>query len=313
MAGSPETAEPDPQPGGGGHYRRAAQDGKSKTAYDRRREQVRRAQKKHRERHENRCRALEDELHRLYGLLAEADELQGLRYENEVLRDIMIRHSIPLPVGMKPQRPSLAEVTFFTDDGHHQFLQVKMPEYDHGSSHTASQPCANGHELAYPDMHAPLGRLGNPQLQMGQASDESSYAHTPNFIQMGVDFVLSLERPCLFHTRAPDTDEPSGHAMSMQGMLLARAPEDLHDQTAWEVPAQQLAKLFELSGSLGLEGYITPVQAWNRINSRLGFPHLPLEKLEALRCAMVPYVKCYGFGALIEEQIFEDLLEEACK
>ncbi|KAJ6164929.1 hypothetical protein N7470_003601 [Penicillium chermesinum] len=300
MAGSPETAEPDPQPGGGGHYRRAAQDGKSKTAYDRRREQVRRARKKHRERHENRCRALEDELHRLYGLLAEADELQGLRYENEVLRDIMIRHSIPLPVGMKPQRPSLAEVTFFTDDGHHQFLQVKMPEYDHGSSHTASQPCANDMNLR---IRICMLHWGDWVILNSKWVKQVTNPATPTR-PTSYKWALTL----FYHT-----DEPSGHAMSMQGMLLARAPEDLHDQTAWEVPAQQLAKLFELSGSLGLEGYITPVQAWNRINSRLGFPHLPLEKLEALRCAMVPYVKCYGFGALIEEQIFEDLLEEACK
>lgn len=85
--------------------------------------------------------------------------------------------------------------------------------------------------------------------------------------------------------------------MSMQGMLLAGAPLELQDQTVWEVPSQQLDKLFELSGHLGLDGYITPVQAWNRISRHFDIVSLSrekLEKLEMLRSAMIPHIKCYG-------------------
>ncbi|KAJ5126586.1 hypothetical protein N7448_007365 [Penicillium atrosanguineum] len=127
---------------------------------------------------------------------------------------------------------------------------------------------------------------------------------------MGVDFVLSLERPCLFHTRSLSDDEPSGHAMSMQGLLLAEAPQNLPDRTSWEIPAQQLDKLFELSGSLGLEGFITPVQAWNKIISRYNVAQLPNGKLSMLKSAMIPHMKCVGFGAFMEDDEFERLLDE---
>lgn len=80
----------------------------------------------------------------------------------------------------------------------------------------------------------------------------------------------------------------------MQGILLSGAPQDLHDQSTWEVSARQLQKLFELSGCLGLDGYITPVQAWNRIISRLDLEQILSSGLESLRSAMIPHIKCYG-------------------
>jgi hypothetical protein len=82
--------------------------------------------------------------------------------------------------------------------------------------------------------------------------------------------------------------------MSMQGMLLAGAPLELEDKTTWEVPAQQLDKLFELSGHLGLDGYVTPVQAWNRLMKYFDIASMNLETLEMLRSAMIPHIKCYG-------------------
>lgn len=80
----------------------------------------------------------------------------------------------------------------------------------------------------------------------------------------------------------------------MQGILLSGAPQELHDDTTWEVPSRQLEKLFELAGSLGLDGYITPVQAWNRIISRLDLAQILDPRLEELRSSMIPHVKCYG-------------------
>ena len=86
--------------------------------------------RKHREKKENHCRLLEDELYRLYQLITVKEELQTLRFENEILRDIMARHSIALPANVPLQEPSWAEVTFTSDggDGQGQYLQVKLPE-----------------------------------------------------------------------------------------------------------------------------------------------------------------------------------------
>jgi hypothetical protein len=82
--------------------------------------------------------------------------------------------------------------------------------------------------------------------------------------------------------------------MSMQGLLLAEAPQNLPDRTSWEIPARQLDKLFELSGLLGLEGFITPVQAWNRIISRYNIAQLQNGKLNMLQSAMIPHMRCVG-------------------
>jgi hypothetical protein len=80
---------------------------------------------------------LEDELHRLYHLITMDEELQNLRFENEILRDIMVRHSIPLPPGVRLQEASRAEVTFTNHGGHDQHLQVKLPEYRSSSDNSS--------------------------------------------------------------------------------------------------------------------------------------------------------------------------------
>ncbi|CEO60906.1 hypothetical protein PMG11_05374 [Penicillium brasilianum] len=266
--------------------------------YDRRREQVRRAQKKHRERKENHCRQLEDELYRLYNLITTEEELQNLRSENDILRDIMLRHSKPLPPDIPSKDTSWAEVRFTNNGGHDQRLQVKLPD---------QRPAPQVDNCAGPSTEPSSIQSNCASTEVSGISDSTYHDSGLNIAQLGIDFVLSIERPCLFHTHCPNTEEPSGHALSMQGILLSGAPQDLHDQSTWEVSARQLQKLFELSGCLGLDGYITPVQAWNRIISRLDWEQILDAKLESLRSAMIPHVKCYGFGALIEDDVFEDL------
>ncbi|KAJ5380897.1 uncharacterized protein N7496_003325 [Penicillium cataractarum] len=268
--------------------------------YDRRREQVRRAQKKHRERKENHCRQLEDELYRLYHLITTEEELRNLRFENEILREIMIRHSIPLPTDMPVKETSWVEVTFTNNGGQDQRLQVKLPN---------QWPAPQEDYSAGPNTGSQSIQPSDPSTELSGISDPTYYSSGINIAQLGIDFVLSIERPCLFHTHHSNTEDPSGHALSMQGILLSRAPQDLHDQSTWEVSARQLQKLFELSGCLGLDGYITPVQAWNRIISRLDLEQILGPGLEGLRSAMIPHVKCYGFGALIEDDEFEDLFQ----
>lgn len=93
--------------------------------------------RKHREKKEDQCRVLEDELHRLYHLISVDGELQKLRFENEILRDIMARHSMPLPPGVRLQEASWAEVIFTNRGGHDQQLQVKFPGYQSSADHSS--------------------------------------------------------------------------------------------------------------------------------------------------------------------------------
>ncbi|KAJ5483532.1 hypothetical protein N7530_002778 [Penicillium desertorum] len=105
--------------------------------------------------------------------------------------------------------------------------------------------------------------------------------------------------------------QPSGHAVSMQGTLLQLAPPTLDSESRWQVSAEVFQKLFEMADKLDLNGYITPVQAWNRINDHENFPRLTRERLKTLQNAMRPHIKCQGFAAIMEEAIFEILLNKA--
>ncbi|CAG8891154.1 unnamed protein product [Penicillium egyptiacum] len=111
------------------------------------------------------------------------------------------------------------------------------------------------------------------------------------WFQTGVDFVLSLERPCLSHISSA---QPSGHAVSMQGTLLQLAPPTLDSDSRWQVSAEVFQKLFEMADKLDLNGYITPVQAWNRIRDHENFPRLTRERLKALENSMRIHIKCRG-------------------
>jgi len=131
--------------------------------------------------------------------------------------------------------------------------------------------------------------------------------------QVGVDFVLLLERCCLGHTRnVPGSDEPSGHALTIQAPLLAGAPQTLHEHATWEIPAFELDRLFQLSSALNLDGELTPVQAWIRIKEHPLFYNLDPERLRQLCMALLDEAECFGFGTVIDEEVFTFLLNQTC-
>ncbi|KAJ5870797.1 hypothetical protein N7455_005738 [Penicillium solitum] len=145
----------------------------------------------------------------------------------------------------------------------------------------------------------------SPEDDIDKDLDELS---EEEWFQTGVDFVLSLERPCLSHISSA---HPTGHAVSMQGTLLQLAPPTLDSDSRWQVSAEVFQRLFEMADRLDLDGYITPVQAWNRIRDHENFPRLTRERLKTLENAMRPNIKCRGFAAIMEEAIFEILLNKA--
>lgn len=111
---------------------------------------------------------------------------------------------------------------------------------------------------------------------------------------------LSLEQPCLGHTRPADPNSldgaPSGHALTAQAVLLTHAPETLALNTSWQIPAIEIERLLELSAGLNLIGELTPVQAWNRIKSYPGLLQFTdaAQRLEALKLKLKAEVRCYA-------------------
>ncbi|KAK2739796.1 hypothetical protein FQN55_009117 [Onygenales sp. PD_40] len=313
-------------------------DDPKKSAHTKRREQVRRAQRNHRQRKENYIKTLEQELLRLrdesVSIQCESCEIAE---ENEILRDIMLAHGIPLPANGTPWFSPMATVSVLGNPGFGQRLHVSTidapPELDEvfppgfgvpstDPDHDVIATFNNPTKLWVPSSHLPpympdtpdTGPMEFPHFD-SDASTECG--HRPphpyglDATQVGVDFVLFLERCCLPHTRAhPDSDEPSGHALTMQGPLLVTAPQTLNDQTTWQIPSRELDRLFELSSALNLDGELTPVQAWQRIKEHARFCKLTPGHLRRLCEELIKEVHCFGFGAIIDEEIFTVITNE---
>lgn len=153
----------------------------------------------------------------------------------------------------------------------------------------------------------------------------------------GCDFLsrdhCRLEKPCMAHMpflvdRASDADgAPCGHA------LMASCPpapfQDLtsetpfgnahtHDhggefhalgQGTWELTKADLSTLLDLSRKLNLDGEITPVMAWGMVLSHSRFAELEAGDFEKLSEELLRKVRCYGFGAVLEEFELRDAIE----
>ena len=168
--------------------------------------------------------------------------------------------------------------------------------------------------------------------QKGRASQFNDGTGNFDTAQAAVDFVLALEKPCLAHHPA-DFDnleaDSNGHSLMLQAPLLSRQPNRSQTTlttappnaqpaavtqapaTTWNVPAFEIEKLLSLSDRLSLDGELTPVEAWQRLRQHPGFASMTYVQLEGLRDVLLSNVKCYGFGAVLEEDYFDLILQQA--
>ncbi|EFQ93195.1 hypothetical protein PTT_09502 [Pyrenophora teres f. teres 0-1] len=115
--------------------------------------------------------------------------------------------------------------------------------------------------------------------------------------------------------RAHEADDNiSGHA------LMATAPPDAHITNCPEekyphqmpdVKMPDLMKLLDLSNRLPLDGEITPIMAWAKIIQNDNFRTLSKEDIELMKGELLAKVRCYGFGAVLEEFEVSDALMTA--
>jgi len=82
-------------------------------------------------------------------------------------------------------------------------------------------------------------------------------------------------------------------------------------QKTWDIPSNDLAGLMNLSNRLNLagEGEITPVHAWGMVRTHERFMDLGKEEIKELALELVTKVRCYGFGAVLEEFEVRDALD----
>ena len=275
----------------------------------------------HRERKENYIKSLEREVLRLRDEeAAVAQESKAVQDENAMLKEILTRNGIPIPSRTSTFNP-LATVSVLDQVDGLQRLQVTMPEpmdfsqttFDpvappFPSSMSTSSPESMSTAVPMPhpsprDMSSHVPSLspisGIVSTSQGDSpTAQYEYISHPSGLdapQIGIDFVLSLEQPCLGHTRSdPHSGEPSGHALTAQAPLLTAAPTSLSPSKSWQIPAIEIERLLELSAQLNLLDEVTPVQAWSRIRSAPGFEKLSRDTLDGLKFALMAEVQCYG-------------------
>ncbi|PGH00095.1 hypothetical protein GX51_05993 [Blastomyces parvus] len=293
--------------------------------------------------------SLEQELSRLRDESSSIQtETYQVAEENSILRDIMLAHGIALPGTSIPHsRPEdqwlynnpMATVSVIGSPGFGQRLEVSFgdasiervfpPGFGIPDTPPEGRPQLSIVDHAKRGMVPKDGALPQPSLspsppagfngsdRVASTSPYSQPLQTPSHpygldsTQVGVDFVLFMERCCIYHIHQPDDpEEPHGHAMTALAPVLNQAPQALDDCTTWQIPSCELDRLLELSSALELDGELTPVQMWARIKQHPLFNRLDPEGLRKLSNALVAGVQCFGFGATFEEQFFTRTVDE---
>ncbi|KAK8098780.1 uncharacterized protein PG998_012021 [Apiospora kogelbergensis] len=167
--------------------------------------------------------------------------------------------------------------------------------------------------------HTPqrLGELGLQQCLTSQPSQRGSPATTimggqgddtrigdADEVEVGMEFVLTLERPCLGHLAGDphDAHAPTGHALTVSSQLLCVAPAAPHPPGRLACPPPGLAprdlldNLLRLSPSLCADGELTPAQAWRHVRSQPGVALLRVGALRRLAERLLRHGKCHGYA-----------------
>ncbi|KAJ4402993.1 hypothetical protein N0V82_010719 [Gnomoniopsis sp. IMI 355080] len=195
-------------------------------------------------------------------------------------------------------------------------LHLEQPCMDHmpwllerSSANGGLEPC--GHALMASCPPEPFTEL-TPGIPFGDKRMTNIAAHGNHAVQQKTNSnpntSLTANRNFSRHTAASLAvgDLQANGAPSLAIMGTERTQPQLR---TWELSKADLNTLLDLSQKLNLDGEITPIMAWGMV---LGHPRLGelneadfRELSELLRSK----VRCYGFGAVMEEFEVRDALE----
>jgi hypothetical protein len=125
----------------------------------------------------------------------------------------------------------------------------------------------------------------------------------------------SLEGPCREHTdylcrrsvtEADDEDMPfSGHALMATcpppSYITNTTPEQPYPHKAPDLPLANLGTLLNLSRQLVTDGQITPIMALQCLKNHELYPSLSRDDIKIIIETLNTKVRCYGFGAVVED------------
>ncbi|KAL6710178.1 hypothetical protein ACN47E_009969 [Coniothyrium glycines] len=296
-----------------------------------RREQVRRAQKTHRQRKEAYISSLEAEVVQLRANEAKTlQETKKLHSEVIALKVLLQNNGIKVPEQPHQMQGSSLIPPSSQSDGREDSWSLACSNHEAKSRNRQKQIQVQNYP--YKGVHSsrpkPASTLTcTPYSTTTQAM--SSLASLPSRpktclgdidpIVLGLDFVLTLESPCLAHVDVPQDpshQDANGHALMITACLLHHHPAErgsrTKSSTAWHVPSSGIERLLEPSRDTPLlDDEVTPVQAWDIVRKHEQFSGLEIERLESLKEKLLGRVRCYGFGGVILREVLDDALFEA--
>ncbi|GFF47304.1 hypothetical protein IFM46972_08264 [Aspergillus udagawae] len=140
--------------------------------------------------------------------------------------------------------------------------------------------------------------------------------------QLQIDFILTLESPCREHTdylcrrsvtEADDEDMPfSGHALMATcpppSYIANTTPAQAYPHKTYDLPHANLTTLLNLSRQLVTEGQITPIMALQCLKNHELYRTLTKDDVKIIIETLNTKVRCYGFGAVVEDFELMDCL-----
>ncbi|KAI0999194.1 hypothetical protein K3495_g9002 [Podosphaera aphanis] len=288
----------------------------SKPALTRRQELNRQAQRTHRERKELYIKALEQQVQRLkVDFTALSRERDAIAEENRQIKALLSRFKIPWATAATAATTAaevLGEPSGIMSTGN---LSSGVYSRDQALGSQAYSPHTSFSNSRMQDTVPSGSSLSNT----GPAPASYHHHQGMDYNQAGIDFVLTLERPCLEHMHnlieqaSIPGGRPCGHALMAScppDPVLATHLErpsgnhqvylDQATQRTWDISKSELGNLFNLSKRLNLGGEITPVMAWGMIQAHPRFHEMNLVDFDDIANELLPKVKCYGFGAVLE-------------
>ncbi|KAJ5198657.1 uncharacterized protein N7498_007774 [Penicillium cinerascens] len=308
--------------------RQESESGGTSSTLFKRREQLRKAQRTHRLRKDQYFKNLESEVLRLRANeMKLVLQVQNLRSQIDVLHGIVDKQELSvLPaapfIDLKAAENAGVGLTVATSPvQYHGNIQNGISSW--GSrvgteSEETNSPLGLSGENIYPNSHGQLIGSANgqqpdlpfrapaftspfqPMEPQSRCAEKSS---NQKMTDMGMEFVLALEHPCLPHLeRHPD--KPNGHSLLTSATLVhshdhqyASSMLSKYAPSTYN-PAFIFDKLLALSEELVLDDELSPTQAWCYILQQSWVNNLDGVKLRELSASLLKLIKCHGSSTI---------------
>ncbi|KAJ5233073.1 hypothetical protein N7468_006029 [Penicillium chermesinum] len=273
--------------------------------------------------------------------------IQSVADENELLKEILKSHGIKFEAELAQRRAERPPAAFRSSPidgsttGSHSAMLTNGTSIHHATPPTtisgmsprmhAGVECS---EVSPPLSFAPQHvyghgageQLSHLDLSASHIVDQPVPAMVrgvfENEPQLQIDFILKLESPCREHTdylcrrsvtEADDEDMPfSGHALMAScpppSYISNTTPDQTYPHKTYDLPHANLHTLLNLSRQLVTEGQITPIMALQCLKNHELYPTLSRDDIKIVVDTLNTKVRCYGFGAVVEDFELMDCL-----